>query len=141
MGQTSAHLQKAFQLVTCGGGALLFLDEFDALACVRVDSKEGAGREQNAITSSILQMLDSRPQGIVMAATNRLDMLDAAILRRFDVTIKVPGPSTEAADKFCDAVFERHNMKRNGFAPPDVSSFAAVERNAVGYIRKALLES
>jgi len=141
LGATSAHLHKIFQVVATGCCALLFLDEFDALATARFDAKEGAGREQNAITSSILQMLDNRPQGIVVAATNRLDMLDGAILRRFDVTIEVPSPSREAADLFCSSVFDRHNMARDGFEPPDVSSFAAVERDAVGYIRKVILGS
>jgi SpoVK/Ycf46/Vps4 family AAA+-type ATPase len=140
LGSTSANIHKAFQLAD-SGGSLLFLDEFDALAFGRTNTKDSSGNEQNATVSSLLQLLDRRPLGMVVAATNRLDIIDPAIMRRFDAVIEVPGPSKQAALAFAKAIFRRHEWELGDWFPPDVTSFAAVERDAMGHIRKCIMEA
>jgi len=140
MGETAAKLHKAFAL-TEQGGSLLFLDEFDAIATIRSSEKQAASHENSAVVSSLLQMLDNRPQGIIVAATNRIDIIDPAILRRFDVSIEIAAPTEEAAEQFERVLFERHRFSPVGWEPTDSSSFSSIERDVVGFIRSRLLSN
>jgi ATP-dependent 26S proteasome regulatory subunit len=140
MGETAAKLQKAFAL-TEQGGSLLFLDEFDAIATIRSSEKQAASQENSAVVSSLLQMLDNRPQGIIVAATNRIDIIDPAILRRFDASIEITAPTEEAAEQFEGALFNRHRFSPVGWEPTDSSSFSSIERDVVGFIRSRLLSN
>lgn len=70
---------------------VLFLDEFDALAKRRDDSTDVG--ELKRLVNVLLLELDRWPAGsFLVAATNHLDLVDAAITRRFDVKIEMPMP-------------------------------------------------
>lgn len=140
MGETGKHVSSALKLVD-NSNALLFLDEFDAIAIVRNVVDSVAGHEQNAVVSTLLQALDRRPLGVVVAATNRLDMIDSAILRRFDSVIAVEPPTPALAREFTGSLFERHNWPIGNWVPSDMSSFSAIERDAIAFIRGMVLTS
>jgi cell division protease FtsH len=80
-----------------GRVSIVFIDEFDALAKKRGTSTEGGNREyEQTLNQLLVEMNGFGNHGMVltMAATNRLDVLDEAVLRpgRFDVKVKVPKP-------------------------------------------------
>ncbi|MBS1994390.1 MAG: AAA family ATPase [Cyanobacteria bacterium SZAS LIN-3] len=77
--------------------SIVFIDEFDALAKKRGNSTEGGNREyEQTLNQLLVEMNGFGNHGLVltMAATNRLDILDEAVLRpgRFDIKVKVPKP-------------------------------------------------
>jgi len=77
--------------------SIVFIDEFDALAKKRGASTEGGNREyEQTLNQLLVEMNGFGNHGLVltMAATNRLDILDEAVLRpgRFDIKVKVPKP-------------------------------------------------
>ncbi len=77
--------------------SIVFIDEFDALAKKRGNSTEGGNREyEQTLNQLLVEMNGFGNHGLVltMAATNRLDILDDAVLRpgRFDIKVKVPKP-------------------------------------------------
>jgi ATP-dependent metalloprotease FtsH len=77
--------------------SIVFIDEFDALAKKRGNSSEGGNREyEQTLNQLLVEMNGFGNHGLVltMAATNRLDILDEAVLRpgRFDIKVKVPKP-------------------------------------------------
>ena len=77
--------------------SIIFIDEFDALAKKRGASSSGGDREyEQTLNELLVQMQGFGNHGLVltMAATNRLDILDEAVLRpgRFDIKVKVPKP-------------------------------------------------
>ena len=77
--------------------SIVFIDEFDALAKKRGSSTEGGNREyEQTLNQLLVEMNGFENHGMVltMAATNRLDILDEAVLRpgRFDIKVKVPKP-------------------------------------------------
>lgn len=97
-------------------GAVLFIDEFDTIAHARSSSgpSDGASSEHDQVVAAILNELDGlqhkrsprgifrflRPRGgrvITIAATNRADILDPAIVRtgRFDRKVHVPNPDLQ----------------------------------------------
>jgi len=77
--------------------SIVFIDEFDALAKKRGANSDGGNREyEQTLNQLLVEMNGFGNHGLVltMAATNRLDILDEAVLRpgRFDIKVQVPKP-------------------------------------------------
>ena len=90
LGETSKNLSKIFKKAAIDD-CIVFLDEFDSLGKVRDYSQDHG--EMKRVVNTILQLFDYLPQSsIVIAATNQKDMLDEALIRRFDniVEFKLP---------------------------------------------------
>ncbi len=86
-GLGAARIRKLFEQARKDAPAIVFIDELDAVGAAR--SGHGFNREQDQTLNQLLVELDgfaNRDQVIVMAASNRLQDLDAALLRpgRFD---------------------------------------------------------
>jgi SpoVK/Ycf46/Vps4 family AAA+-type ATPase len=95
MGATSAKIARALEVVG-STPAVWVLDEIDAVSGHRIASgKSAADREWSTVVNSLCIELDKLGQtpGLIVGATNRLDAIDPAILRRFDVVIEWPEPS------------------------------------------------
>ena len=70
---------------------ILQLDELDAIARVRDDPQEVG--EIKRVVSALLQNLDARSRlGLTIGITNQGQLLDPAVVRRFDVQIEIPKP-------------------------------------------------
>ena len=85
MGQTSRNLNAVFNFVKTFP-CVFMLDELDCISIRRSGSGDssGTGGELARITISLMQFLDSLDgQTILLGATNRIDRIDEAILRRF----------------------------------------------------------
>src|SRR3546814_12655516 len=73
----------------------LLFDESDASAAARGDGNDGG--EARRVLNSCLQFLDEDPgPSIVVATTNLPDILDRAVLRRFDLVLPYEMPDAEA---------------------------------------------
>ena len=82
MGETSKNIRTVFDYCK-GQKCVLLLDEIDCIGLARSGSK-GADGELARTTISLMQALDELVDGqIVIGATNRMDRLDKALLRRF----------------------------------------------------------
>lgn len=85
LGSTAKNISKAFEYVRAEP-CVFMLDEID---CISENRSAGgadgsAGKEMNRTTITLMQELDRLTNGhIVLAATNRLDIIDGALLRRF----------------------------------------------------------
>lgn len=91
LGETSKNLSKIFRNAA-SEDCIVFIDEFDSLGKVR-DYGQDHG-EMKRVVNTILQLFDYLPQSsIVIAATNQKDMLDDALLRRFDMSIEFDLPN------------------------------------------------
>lgn len=93
LGETSKNLARIFRKAS-SEECIIFIDEFDSLGKVRDYSQDHG--EMKRVVNTILQLFDYLPQNsIVIAATNQKDMLDEALLRRFDLSIEFPLPNRE----------------------------------------------
>lgn len=85
LGETSKNLAKIFRRAA-SEDCVIFIDEFDSLGKVRDYSQDHG--EMKRVVNTILQLFDYLPQSsIVIAATNQKEMIDDALLRRFDLSI------------------------------------------------------
>lgn len=89
LGQTSQNLMSVFRDLN-GVPCVLILDEVDAIAEKRSNQTDSAGKEVNRMVITLMQEFDRLPPDVVvLAATNRLDILDPAFTRRFSLTHEV----------------------------------------------------
>lgn len=93
LGETSKNLAKIFRRAATED-CIIFFDEFDSIGKIRDYSQDHG--EMKRVVNTILQLFDYLPQScIVIAATNQVDMIDDALLRRFDFNIKFDLPNEE----------------------------------------------
>lgn len=112
LGEGSRYVREVFELAREKTPAIIFIDEIDAIGAKRTGESSGADREVQRTLMQLLAELDGfDPRGNVgiIAATNRPDILDDALLRpgRFDRTIQVPNPSKNGRKH----IFEIHTKK------------------------------
>jgi proteasome regulatory subunit len=107
IGEGAKLVRDLFELAGEREPAIVFIDEIDAVASKRTDSKTSGDAEVQRTMMQLLSEMDGfedRGEIRIIAATNRFDMLDRAILRpgRFDRLIEVPDPDREARQKILD---------------------------------------
>lgn len=95
-------------------GAIIFIDELDAIGTKRFDSDQSGDREVQRTMLELLNQLDgfnSNNKIKVIAATNRPDILDPALMRsgRLDRKIELPLPTEEARAR----ILRIHSRKMN----------------------------
>jgi len=94
MGETAAKLRLVFEEIGRRRAVYLF-DEFDALGAHRGASNDVA--EMRRVLNSFLQFMEepNATDSVVVGATNYPDLLDRALLRRFDLVLPFAPPSDD----------------------------------------------
>jgi SpoVK/Ycf46/Vps4 family AAA+-type ATPase len=90
IGETEKNLAAVFDDAAASGAALLF-DEGDALFGKRGEVQHAHDRHANLEVGYLLQRMEDH-EGVVILATNRLQDLDPAFLRRFRIAVSFPMP-------------------------------------------------
>mmetsp|Transcript_1522 Transcript_1522/g.1942 ORF Transcript_1522/g.1942 Transcript_1522/m.1942 type:complete len:460 (+) Transcript_1522:215-1594(+) len=120
IGDGAKLIRDAFELAKekikdgTSSGAILFIDEIDAIGTKRFGGDQSGDREVQRTMLELLSQLDgfsSNEMIKVIAATNRPDVLDPALLRsgRLDRKIELPHPSEDARGK----ILQIHSRKMN----------------------------
>ncbi len=104
IGEGSRLVRDLFEMAREREPAIIFIDEIDAIATRRTESKTSGDAEVQRTMMQLLSEMDgfeARGEIRIIAATNRYDMLDRAILRpgRFDRLIEVPEPGVEGREQ------------------------------------------
>lgn len=86
LGATSRNISKAFSYAA-SNPCVFLLDEVDAISCNRQNNiSSGADKEIGRVTITLMQEFDKIPNDvIILAATNRMDILDKAFISRFPI--------------------------------------------------------
>lgn len=88
MGATSKNIAKAFSYAA-SNPCVFMLDEVDTISCNRAGGMSGAEKEIGRVTITLLQEFDKLSNDvIVLAATNRMDLLDEAFISRCSIREK-----------------------------------------------------
>jgi len=99
VGESEKAIRETFRKARMAAPSIIFFDEFDALVPAR--GSAGDNRVSERVISQLLTEIDglmSLQNIVVIAATNRPDIIDPAILRpgRFDRRVYIPPPDSEA---------------------------------------------
>lgn len=104
LGETGRTITSIFEFVR-RTRCVFFIDEIDSFGMKRGAEREIA--EMSRVTIALMQMMDTLPPGFIMiAATNRKDMLDEALVRRFSRCVEVGGLDEKGASEMVFRMFE-----------------------------------
>ena len=138
VGVGAARIRDLFAQARAAAPAIVFIDEIDAVGRARSTSAAGGTDEREATLNQLLVEMDGFSAGcgvVVMAATNRPDILDAALLRpgRFDRRVSLELPDVagreailglHAADKPLSADVDLRSLARHtaGFSGAELAN-------------------
>ena len=112
VGESEKGVREIFRKARQAAPCIIFLDEVDALV-----PRRGSGGSDSHVTENVVSQILTEIDGLeelnnvlIIGATNRLDIVDEALLRpgRFDRIIKVPNPDEKARQH----IFEIHTKKK-----------------------------
>lgn len=138
VGVGASRVRDLFKTAKRNAPAIIFIDEIDAIGKQRGNGSGGGHDEREQTLNQILTEMDGFEPGasvIVLAATNRPDVLDKALLRpgRFDRRVHIDMPDMEAREKILnihaknkhlsqDATLKRIASKTVGFSGADLEN-------------------
>ncbi len=133
IGEGARMVRELFELAKEKSPSIIFIDEIDSIGAKRLDSITSGDREvQRTLVQLLAEMDGFDPRGNVriLAATNRPDILDPALLRpgRFDRIIKVPMPNADARTE----ILKIHARKMNLAADVDLKKVGQMTDDTSG---------
>jgi Proteasome-activating nucleotidase len=133
IGDGAKLVRELFEMARKKSPSIIFIDELDAIASRRLNDTNGADREvQRTLMQLLAEMdgFDNRGDVRIIAATNRIDVLDPAILRpgRFDRIVNVPMPDEGAREN----IFKIHTRFMSVADGIDFKKLARLTENASG---------
>ncbi len=143
IGEGARLVRELFELAKEKSPSIIFIDEIDAIGARRLDTATSADREVQRTLMQLLAQLDgfdAMGDIRILAATNRPDILDDALLRpgRFDRIIEIPVPSFEGRVE----IFKIHTRKMNVHSGVDMKILAQKSDGMTGAdIKAACTES
>lgn len=103
IGESEKSIRDVFKTAKQAAPTLLFFDEIDALVPKRSLANTGAHVTDRVISQFLAEMdgIEELKGVVVLAATNRLDLVDSALLRsgRFDLLLKLPKPDQKSREE------------------------------------------
>jgi AAA+ superfamily predicted ATPase len=105
IGETEKNLHEIFEEARLSN-AILFFDETDALFGKRSEVKDSHDKYANIETAYLLQKMEEY-EGITVLATNLLNNIDEAFIRRISYIIKFPFPDEEHREKIWRSMFPK----------------------------------
>lgn len=116
LGETGKNVTDVFRKASFGD-TILFIDEFDFIGKIRDYDNQDSG-EMKRLVNTLIQQIDQLPEDtLLICATNHVEVIDTALLRRFQIKLKYELPSQEKLDVYYDDILERFpdnltNIKR-----------------------------
>ena len=163
VGMGAKRARDLFSLARANQPCIVFIDEIDAIGKKRSGSAFGANDEREQTINQLLTEMDgfeNDTQIVVLAATNRIDILDDALLRpgRFDRKIQVSLPNIDGRERILgvharDKKFDQNVSLRNvamqttGFSGADLANLLnecairAVRDGNNGIINNEIIEN
>ena len=103
IGESEKGVRELFRMAKQASPCILFLDEIDSLTPRRSNDSSGSGVIDRVIGQFLTEMdgIEDLKGVIVLAATNRIDLIDPALLRsgRFDLIFELPLPDVKTREK------------------------------------------
>jgi SpoVK/Ycf46/Vps4 family AAA+-type ATPase len=103
IGETSKNIKAIFDKAI-REKSVLFLDEFDQIGKSRDSDDKDVG-EMRRLVNTLIQLIDYFPHdGLLICATNNYNIIDTALLRRFQIRLKFEMPDEKELDLYYDKI-------------------------------------
>lgn len=117
LGETAKNLSELFKKATTDD-AILFIDEFDFIGKLRDYDEKDSG-EMKRLVNTLLQLIDNLTDTtLLICATNHLNIIDNALLRRFQIRLKYTLPTDDDLNRYYTSILSSFpkqfdNIKRS----------------------------
>jgi len=132
IGESEKGVRELFRMAKQASPCILFLDEIDSLTPRRSNDGSGSGVIERVIGQFLTEMdgIEDLKGVIVLAATNRIDLIDPALLRsgRFDLIFELPLPDLPTREK----IFAIHTRKKVLGKTVKLNNLALLTENLTG---------
>ena len=132
VGESERGIREVFKKAKQASPTILFFDEIDSLVPKRGSSSTDAHVTERVISQFLTEMdgIEELKGVVVLAATNRIDMIDPALLRsgRFDLLLELPEPDEETREE----IFKIHTKNKPLGKDVDFKSLAGETEGKVG---------
>ena len=133
IGESEKGVREIFKKAKQAAPTILFLDEIDSLIPIRSSGSSGGNNVTERVISQFLTEMDGIEElkgVVVLAATNRIDLIDSALLRsgRFDLMFELPLPN----EKVRKDIFEIHLKGKSLTGDIDINKLVELTENMVG---------
>jgi transitional endoplasmic reticulum ATPase len=144
VGESEKAIREVFKTAKQASPTILFFDEIDSLVPRRGSSSTDAHVTERVISQFLTEMdgIEELKGVIVLAATNRMDLIDPALLRsgRFDLVLELPKPDREAREE----IWKIHTKNKPLDKDVDLKKMAEDSEGQVGsdiefFCRKAAM--
>ena len=132
VGESEKAIREVFKIAKQASPTILFFDEIDSIVPRRGSSSTDAHVTERVISQFLTEMdgIEELKGVMVLAATNRLDLVDPAILRsgRFDILFELPKPD----EKTREEIFKIHAKNKPLAKEVDLKELAGKTEGKVG---------
>lgn len=132
VGESERAIREVFKTAKQASPTILFFDEIDAIVPKRGSASTDAHVTERVISQFLTEMdgIEELKGVVVLAATNRLDLIEPALLRggRFDILLELPPPDEKTREK----IFKIHAKNKPLADDVDFKSLAEATKDKVG---------
>lgn len=138
IGETAQNVKQVFDKAA-REKAVLFLDEFDQIGKERETDDKDVG-EMRRLVNSIIQLIDYYPKNaLLICATNHVEMIDKALLRRFQLRINFEMPTSKVLDYYYDGLLNSFPDNLKNIIRKYNISFAEAKDDALTQVKNKLI--
>ncbi|MBB6330710.1 SpoVK/Ycf46/Vps4 family AAA+-type ATPase [Chryseobacterium sediminis] len=139
IGETSQNIKMIFDKAA-RERSVLFLDELDQIGKARGSDDKDVG-EMRRLVNTLIQLIDYYPEhSLLLCATNHPEIIDTALLRRFQLKINYEMPSAEVLDVFYDQLLAQFPEEMRKVERKYSVSFAEAKDYALTTVKAALIK-
>ena len=139
LGETGKNLAELFRKAS-NDNAILFIDEFDFIGKIRDYDNKDSG-EMKRLVNTLIQQIDNLTDNtLLICATNHLEIIDTALLRRFQIKLKYELPSKENLDTYYDDLLSNFPKNIGNIIRSYGISFAEAKDNAHQQIKATVIQ-
>lgn len=138
IGETSQNIKMIFDKAA-RERTVLFLDELDQIGKARGSDDKDVG-EMRRLVNTLIQLIDYYPENaLLICATNHPEIIDTALLRRFQLKINYEMPDQEFLDQFYDSLLSKFPENMRNIERKYGISFAETKDYAFTVVKGALI--
>ena len=139
LGETGKNLSEVFRQAS-NDRAILFIDEFDFLGKIRDYNSEDSGEMQRLVNTFIQQIDNLSHHAILVCATNHLDIIDSALLRRFQLRLKYDLPNQAGLNDYYDSLLSKYPDHLNQIEREYGISYAEAKDRVLQQIKSNIIQ-
>lgn len=139
IGETSQNIKMIFDKAG-RERSVLFLDELDQIGKARGSDDKDVG-EMRRLVNTLLQLIDYYPENaLLLCATNHPEIIDTALIRRFQLKINYEMPSREFLDQYYDSLLSQFPEDMRNIERQYGISFAEAKDYALTVVKGNLIK-